>query len=68
MPELPDVAAYQDALERHVVGQALAEVKVLTPFLLRSYEPPLEVFKGQVVRGIRRIGKRIVLASISSSW
>ena len=62
MPELPDVAAYQDALGRHVVGQPLAEVKLLSPFLLRSYDPPLEVFKGRVVRGIRRIGKRLVLA------
>jgi formamidopyrimidine-DNA glycosylase len=62
MPELPDVAAYQEALDRHVVGQPLAEVKLLSPFLLRSYEPPLDVFKGRPVRGIRRIGKRLVLA------
>ena len=55
-----DVAAYQEALDRHVVGQPLGQVKVLTPFLLRSYEPPLEVFHGQLVRGIRRIGKRLV--------
>src|SRR5687767_2024383 len=60
MPELPDVATYQEALERHVRGQPLQAIKVLTPFLLRSFEPPLTVFDGQVVRGIRRIGKRLV--------
>ena len=62
MPELPDVTVYQESLERHVVGRVLEQVKVLTPFLLRSYEPPLEVFHGKEVRGIRRIGKRLVLA------
>ena len=62
MPELPDVTIYKESLERHVVGRVLEQVKVLTPFLLRSYEPPLEVFHGKEVRGIRRIGKRLVLA------
>jgi formamidopyrimidine-DNA glycosylase len=62
MPELPDIATYQEALERHVVGQPLEQVKVLTPFLLRSYDPPLDVFHGKPVRRIRRIGKRLVLA------
>ena len=62
MPELPDVATYQEALDRHVVGQPLEKVKVLTPFLLRSYDPPLDVFFGRAVRGTRRIGKRLVLA------
>jgi formamidopyrimidine-DNA glycosylase len=61
MPELPDVAAYREALDRHVMGQPLQQVKVLTPFLLRSYDPPLETFQGRVVRGTRRIGKRLVL-------
>jgi len=61
MPELPDVTVYQEALTRHVVGQPLEEVKVLTPFLLRSVDPPLDVFKGKPVRAIRRIGKRLVL-------
>ncbi len=62
MPELPDIRVYQEALERHVVGQRLDEVKVLTPFLLRSVDPPLAAVAGQTVRGIRRIGKRLVFA------
>jgi formamidopyrimidine-DNA glycosylase len=60
MPELPDITAYQEGLERHVVGRVLEKVKVVTPFLLRSYDPPLTAFEGREVRGIRRIGKRLV--------
>ena len=62
MPELPDVVVYKESLERHVVGRVLEKVKVLSPFLLRSYDPPLAVFEGKEVRGVRRIGKRLVLA------
>lgn len=62
MPELPDVTVYREALERQVVGRPLEQVKVLTPFLLRSYDPPLDAVAGKTVRGVRRIGKRIVLA------
>jgi formamidopyrimidine-DNA glycosylase len=62
MPELPDVTVYKESLERHIVGRVLDQVKVLTPFLLRSYDPPLTEFHGREVRGIRRIGKRLVLA------
>ena len=61
MPELPDVQVYQEALERHLAGRVLERVKVLTPFLLRSVDPPLEAFHGREVRGVRRIGKRLVL-------
>jgi formamidopyrimidine-DNA glycosylase len=61
MPELPDVTAYREALDRHVVGRPLESVKVLTPFLLRTFDPPLDVLFGRTVKGTRRIGKRLVL-------
>ncbi len=61
MPELPDVVVYLEALERHVVGQPLERVKLLSPFVLRSFDPPLESLFGRTVRGVRRIGKRLVL-------
>ena len=57
MPERPDVTAYREALDRHVVGRPLETVKILTPFLLRSFDPPLDVLFGRTVRGTRRIGK-----------
>ena len=60
MPELPDVVVYIGALERHVVGQTLRRLNVLSPFVLRSVDPPIESITGQIVRGVRRVGKRIV--------
>jgi len=61
MPELPDVAVYLEALDRKVVGRRLARIRALTPFVLRSYDPPLDAVAGKEVRATRRIGKRIVL-------
>ena len=61
MPELPDVVVYLEALTRHVVGQRLARLNLLSPFVLRSVDPPPSALFGETVRGVRRIGKRIVL-------
>jgi formamidopyrimidine-DNA glycosylase len=60
MPELPDVCVYLEALERRVVGRVLERIRLASPFVLRSYEPPLEATFGRTVQGLRRIGKRIV--------
>jgi formamidopyrimidine-DNA glycosylase len=61
MPELPDVTVYLEALERTVVGRRLERVRIANPFVLRSYDPPLEAASGRTVTGVRRIGKRVVL-------
>ncbi|HEY2627867.1 MAG TPA: DNA-formamidopyrimidine glycosylase family protein [Usitatibacter sp.] len=61
MPELPDVTVYVEALERHVGGRRLVRIRTMNPFVLRSFDPPLEAASGRVVQGLRRIGKRIVL-------
>jgi formamidopyrimidine-DNA glycosylase len=61
LPELPDVIVYVDALTRHVVGRRLDKIALLSPFVLRSVDPPIDAADGQIVRGVRRIGKRIVL-------
>ncbi len=60
MPELPDVVAYLEALEPRVVGQPLERVRLASPFLVRSYDPPLSAAEGRRVEGLRRLGKRIV--------
>ena len=62
MPELPDVTVYLEALERRILGATLQRVRLLTPFLLRSVDPPLSAVTGKRVTGLRRIGKRLVLA------
>ena len=61
MPELPDVVVYLEALNSHVVGRRLERVKLLSPFVLRSVDPPIASLHGETVRGVRRVGKRIVL-------
>jgi len=62
MPELPDVTAYVEALGERVVGARLERLRLATPFVLRSVDPPLSDVVGRVVSGVRRLGKRIVLA------
>ncbi|PYR20921.1 MAG: formamidopyrimidine-DNA glycosylase [Acidobacteria bacterium] len=61
MPELPDVVVYVEALTRHVAGQRLDRLTVLSPFVLRSVDPPITSITGTTVRDVRRVGKRIVL-------
>src|SRR5436309_3679763 len=61
MPELPDIVVYIEGLQRRIVGQPLTRVNLLSPFVLRSVEPPLDSIAHQIVCGVRRIGKRIVL-------
>lgn len=67
MPELPDVELYLSALRTHIAGHVLQRVRLATPFLLRSVDPPLERAEGRSVTGFRRIGKRIVWALPSNS-
>ena len=61
MPELPDVVVYVEALRQHIAGQRLARLHLLSPFVLRSVDPPIDAITGETVTGIRRVGKRIVL-------
>jgi formamidopyrimidine-DNA glycosylase len=62
MPELPDLQVYLEALEATVAGRKLERVKLLSPFVLRSFDPPIDAVQGRTVLAVRRIGKRIVLA------
>jgi formamidopyrimidine-DNA glycosylase len=61
MPELPDVVVYREALQRHLQGHVLQALKIASPFVLRSFDPPIEAIRGRKVEGTRRIGKRLVL-------
>ena len=61
MPELPDVTIYIEALERRILGSRLEHVRIGSPFLLRSVEPPPAAVEGRYVIGFRRLGKRIVI-------
>jgi formamidopyrimidine-DNA glycosylase len=59
MPELPDITIYLESLERLILGQRLERIRINSPFLVRSFEPPLERAEGKTVRALRRLGKRI---------
>ena len=62
MPELPDIAVYVECLEGRLVGQTLERVRLLNPFVLRSVTPAVASVERRKVAGVRRIGKRIVIA------
>jgi|SRR5581483_773444 len=68
MPELPDIAAYLTALEPRIKAQPLEKVRLASPFLLRTVEPPLGAVEGRTVRELRRIGKRIVFGLDGDLW
>jgi formamidopyrimidine-DNA glycosylase len=61
MPEYPDVIVYIEHLERRVVGQTLARIRIVSPFVLRTFDPAISDLEGRLVRRVTRIGKRIVL-------
>src|SRR5256885_1592457 len=62
MPELPDIMVYIERLEASLIGQTLGRVRLMNPFVLRSVTPPIASAEGRKVVGVRRIGKRIVIA------
>jgi formamidopyrimidine-DNA glycosylase len=68
MPELPDIAAYITALEPRIVGQRIEQVRLASPFLLRTAQPPVTDVDGRVVRELRRIGKRIAIGVDGDLW
>jgi formamidopyrimidine-DNA glycosylase len=68
MPELPDIAAYLTALEPRIVGQPIKQVRLLSPFVLRTAEPPVTSVDGRVVRQLLRIGKRIAIGVEGDLW
>ena len=60
MPELPDILLYLRALESRVVGHPISGIRLASPFLLRSVDPPLSSVTGHTITSLSRLGKRIV--------
>jgi formamidopyrimidine-DNA glycosylase len=60
MPELPDILAYLEALTPRVIGQPIERARILSPFVLRTVDPPFPEVEGQRVSAVDRLGKRIV--------
>lgn len=68
MPELPDITAYMAAIEPRIVGRTLEHVRLASPFVLRTVDPPYQSAEGKTVRGLRRIGKRIAIGVEGDIW
>lgn len=68
MPELPDILAYLDALERVTRGEVLESVRVASPFVLRTFDPPIEAILGLRVERLERLGKRIAIGLEGDLW
>ena len=60
MPELPDLTLYVAALRQRLTGRALEGLRVASPFLVRTYDPPIEAAVGRSVVEVRRLGKQLV--------
>jgi formamidopyrimidine-DNA glycosylase len=68
MPELPDVTLYLEALQRRIQDRPLERVRLASPFLLRTVDPPLAAVDGRHIRRLRRLGKRIALGLDDDLW
>jgi formamidopyrimidine-DNA glycosylase len=68
MPELPDISAYITALEPRIVGEPIEHIRLASPFLLRTVDPPISAVEGRKVRELRRIGKRIAIGVEHDLW
>jgi len=68
MPELPDILAYIEALEPRIIGHPLEHIRLATPFLLRTINPPVSAAEGQIVRELRNLGKRIAFGLDNDLW
>lgn len=68
MPELPDVTVYVELIAAKTVGRMIDRVRIASPFVLRSVDPPVSAAEGKTVRDVRRIGKRIAIGLDGDIW
>ena len=68
MPEVPDISAYLCALESRIVSRPIEQIRLASPFLLRTATPPIADVEGRTVRKLRRIGKRIAIGVDGDLW
>jgi formamidopyrimidine-DNA glycosylase len=68
MPELPDITIYIEALEKRVLNKTLSRVRVASPFVLRTFSPPLASIENRPITELRRIGKRIAFGFTGEFW
>jgi formamidopyrimidine-DNA glycosylase len=62
VPERPDIELYLAALRPRVAGRTIEQVRVASPFFVRTYDPPAAAVAGHTIQSLSRLGKRIVFA------
>jgi formamidopyrimidine-DNA glycosylase len=68
MPELPDVTVYVECITAKTLGRKIEKIRVTSPFVVRSVDPPVREAEGKAVREVRRIGKRIAMGLDDDVW
>jgi len=68
LPELPDVTVYVECISTRITGKKIARVRIASPFVVRSVDPPIYAVEGKTVRDVRRIGKRIAIGLDEDLW
>src|SRR5512138_3339488 len=68
MPELPDVTVYVECTAAKVIGRTIERVRIASPFVVRSVDPPVREVEGKTVHDVRRIGKRIAIGLDHDLW
>src|ERR1700690_56031 len=68
MPELPDIVVYLEALDKRILRKRLERVRIASPFLLRTVNPPVASAEGKIVARLRRMGKRICIGLENDIW
>ncbi len=68
MPELPDITVYIEALRERILGAKLQSTRITHPFLLRTFDPPIDSLYGRRVVALRRVGKRVAIGFEGDQW
>lgn len=68
MPELPDVTVYVECIAAKTLGRKIEKIRVASPFVVRSVDPPIRDAEGKTIRDVRRIGKRIAIGIDDDIW
>jgi len=68
VPELPDIDVYIEKLGERIAGRSLENIRISKPFLVRSFDPPVNEATGRQVKELRRIGKRIAIKLEPDYW
>lgn len=68
MPELPDITIYLEALRSRVFGQSLVRTRIASPFLMRTFDPPIESLHGKRATKFERLGKRLAIQFETDVW